>query len=140
MKMLSRPETAALPEREAARCCPVTYRRELLDVIPQEIIHGGEDFGDPSPFVKADDTVLDLGSGGGKLCFIASQRDGAKEESLASIAIKKCRVEPLSQLFIHWKSRFFIGIEPFQGHFYYGPRYQVERQFASSAELSIDWL
>ena len=66
----------AAEEREPALCCPVIYRQELLEVIPQEIIDRDYGCGDPSPFVKPGDTVLDLGSGGGKLCYIASQLVG----------------------------------------------------------------
>ncbi|MDA7929107.1 methyltransferase domain-containing protein, partial [Mariniblastus sp.] len=66
----------AAEEREISLCCPVVYRQELLDVIPQEIIDRDYGCGDPSPYVKAGDTVLDLGSGGGKLCYIASQLVG----------------------------------------------------------------
>ena len=63
----------AAEEREAALCCPVQYRPELLEVIPQEIIDRDYGCGDPSPYVNPGETVLDLGSGGGKLCYIASQ-------------------------------------------------------------------
>jgi len=42
-------------------------------VIPDEIIERDYGCGDPSPFVNPGDTVLDLGSGGGKLCYIAAQ-------------------------------------------------------------------
>ena len=66
----------AAEERESSLCCPVVYRQDLLDVIPQEIIDRDYGCGDPSPYVKAGDTVLDLGSGGGKLCYIASQLVG----------------------------------------------------------------
>ena len=62
--------------QEPALCCPVVYRQDLLEVIPQEIIDRDYGCGDPSPFVKPGDTVLDLGSGGGKLCYIASQLVG----------------------------------------------------------------
>jgi arsenite methyltransferase len=71
--------SAASKEREAALCCPVDYRQDLLEMIPQEIIDRDYGCGDPSPFVKDGDTVLDLGAGGGKLCYIAAQlvgRDG----------------------------------------------------------------
>ena len=63
----------AAEEREPALCCPVQYRPELLEVIPQEIIDRDYGCGDPSPYVNPGETVLDLGSGGGKLCYIASQ-------------------------------------------------------------------
>ena len=63
----------AAEAREEALCCPVQYRPELLEVIPEEIIQRDYGCGDPSPFVNPGDTVLDLGSGGGKLCYIAAQ-------------------------------------------------------------------
>ena len=63
----------AAEAREEALCCPVQYRPELLEVIPDEIIQRDYGCGDPSPFVNPGDTVLDLGSGGGKLCYIAAQ-------------------------------------------------------------------
>ena len=68
----------AAEEREEALCCPVQYRPELLEIIPQEIVERDYGCGEPSPFVKAGDTVLDLGSGGGKLCYIAAQIVGAE--------------------------------------------------------------
>lgn len=70
--------SAASKEREAALCCPVTYDTNLLKVVPQEVIDRDYGCGDPSPYVKPGDTVVDLGSGGGKLCFIISQLVGAK--------------------------------------------------------------
>ena len=64
---------AAARAREAALCCPVEYRPDYLRVIPQEILERDYGCGDPSPFVHAGDVVLDLGAGGGKLCFILAQ-------------------------------------------------------------------
>jgi SAM-dependent methyltransferase len=64
---------AAANQREAALCCPVEYSADFLSVIPDEVIQRDYGCGDPTPYVKAGDTVLDLGSGGGKLCFIAAQ-------------------------------------------------------------------
>jgi len=59
-------------------CCPVDYDASLLAVLPQEIIDRDYGCGDPSKFVHPGDVVLDLGSGGGKICFMASQITGAK--------------------------------------------------------------
>ncbi|QDT38696.1 methyltransferase domain-containing protein [Stratiformator vulcanicus] len=65
--------SAAATQREEALCCPVEYDRSLLEIIPDEIIERDYGCGDPSPFLKPGDTVVDLGSGGGKLCYIAAQ-------------------------------------------------------------------
>jgi arsenite methyltransferase len=58
---------------EAALCCPVEYDPQFLKILPDEIIERDYGCGDPSAFVKTGETVLDLGSGGGKICYIASQ-------------------------------------------------------------------
>ena len=58
---------------EAALCCPVDYDPRYLKVIPSEVIERDYGCGDPSRWVHPGETVLDLGSGTGKICFIASQ-------------------------------------------------------------------
>ena len=68
----------AAEEREPALCCPIQYQPEFLEIIPDEIVERDYGCGDPSPFVKPGDTVVDLGSGGGKLCYIAAQIVGEK--------------------------------------------------------------
>lgn len=65
--------SAASKEREPALCCPVQYDRQFLEVLPQELIDRDYGCGDPSKYVLEGETVLDLGSGGGKICYIASQ-------------------------------------------------------------------
>jgi len=57
-------------------CCPVDYDASLLKVLPQEIIDRDYGCGDPSKFVHKGDVVVDLGSGGGKICYMASQIAG----------------------------------------------------------------
>lgn len=57
-------------------CCPVDYDRELLEILPQEIIEKDYGCGDPSRYVKKGDIVLDLGSGSGKICYMAAQLVG----------------------------------------------------------------
>ena len=67
----------AADTQEPALCCRVDYKPELLDAIPQEILDKDYGCGDPSRYVRPGDAVLDLGSGGGKICYIASQIVGA---------------------------------------------------------------
>ncbi|MDA1229497.1 MAG: methyltransferase domain-containing protein [Planctomycetota bacterium] len=67
---------AASKQVEPALCCPVQYTGQYLKVVPQEIIEKDYGCGDPSVWVNVGDTVLDLGAGAGKLCYIMSQKVG----------------------------------------------------------------
>lgn len=67
---------AAAQQRDAGLCCPVDYEVRHLAVIPPEVVERDYGCGDPSRHVREGDTVLDLGSGGGKICFIAAQIAG----------------------------------------------------------------
>src|SRR5438034_5151532 len=69
---------AGAKERADKLCCPVDYESEYLKVIPQEVIERDYGCGDPSRYLSAGETVLDLGSGTGKICFIAAQIVGEK--------------------------------------------------------------
>ncbi len=54
-------------------CCPVSYNPAYLKIIPDEVLERDYGCGDPSAHLREGETVLDLGSGGGKICFIAGQ-------------------------------------------------------------------
>ena len=69
--------SSAAGARENELCCPVSYDPRYLDVIPNEVLERDYGCGDPSRHVRPGETVLDLGSGGGKICFIAAQVVGA---------------------------------------------------------------
>jgi arsenite methyltransferase len=61
---------------EASLCCPASYDPALLKAIPDEVLSIDYGCGDPTLYVHAGDTVLDLGSGSGKHCFLACQIAG----------------------------------------------------------------
>ena len=64
---------AGAKERSEKLCCPVDYDAEYLRIIPREVIERDYGCGDPSRYLHEGETVLDLGSGTGKICFIAAQ-------------------------------------------------------------------
>ena len=63
---------------DACLCLPVSYDRSLLKVIPHEILEKDYGCGDPSRYIHEGETVLDLGSGSGKACYIVAQIVGAR--------------------------------------------------------------
>ncbi|MGH3822104.1 MAG: methyltransferase domain-containing protein [Pseudonocardiaceae bacterium] len=70
--------SAGAQEMQPTLCCPVDYDPRFLGAIPEEILERDYGCGDPSRYLVKGDTVLDLGSGAGKICFIASQVVGAE--------------------------------------------------------------
>src|SRR5437867_9421962 len=69
---------AGAKERADKLYCPVDYESEYLKVIPREVIERDYGCGDPSRHLREGEVVLDLGSGTGKICFIAAQIVGPK--------------------------------------------------------------
>ncbi len=65
-------------QRQEDLCCPVDYDHDLLKLLPQEIIDRDYGCGDPSRYVRKGDVVLDLGSGSGKICYMAAQLVGSE--------------------------------------------------------------
>ncbi len=64
---------------EQALCCPtINYDKAMLAVLPKEIIEKDYGCGDPSRYVGEGETVVDLGSGGGKVCFMISKKVGPR--------------------------------------------------------------
>ncbi|HYY14807.1 MAG TPA: methyltransferase domain-containing protein [Chthoniobacterales bacterium] len=69
---------AGAKERAEKLCCPVDYNSDFLKVIPQEVIERDYGCGDPSRYLQQGEVVVDLGSGTGKICYIAAQIVGPK--------------------------------------------------------------
>lgn len=74
--VLSRYSEAA-KEKSTDLCCPIDYDHDLLKLLPTEIIEKDYGCGDTSRYVQPDETVLDLGSGAGKVVYMAAQLAGS---------------------------------------------------------------
>jgi SAM-dependent methyltransferase len=69
---------AGARQPQAALCCPTDgYDDRLLKILPQEIVEKDYGCGDPTRYVNEGETVVDLGSGAGKNCYILAQKVGA---------------------------------------------------------------
>lgn len=66
-------EAATMPQ--PSLCCPTNYQKEDTSHIPEEVLKISYGCGSPvkKAFIKSRETVVDLGSGGGIDCFIASK-------------------------------------------------------------------
>ncbi len=62
--------------QQPSLCCPTEYDGSYLEILPQEIIEKDYGCGDPTRYVSEGETVLDLGSGTGKNCYILAQKVG----------------------------------------------------------------
>lgn len=64
-------------QQQPSLCCPTEYEGNYLKILPEEIIAKDYGCGDPTRYVDAGETVVDLGSGAGKNCYILAQKVGA---------------------------------------------------------------
>lgn len=65
---------AGAKNHQSSLCCPTEYDNKYLEIIPDEIITKDYGCGDPTRYVNEGETVLDLGSGAGKNCYIIAQK------------------------------------------------------------------
>ena len=64
-------------QQQPSLCCPTEYEGNYLQILPEEIIAKDYGCGDPTRYVNEGETVVDLGSGAGKNCYILAQKVGA---------------------------------------------------------------
>lgn len=70
---------AAARAVEPELCCPTdVHDPALLALLPREILDVDYGCGDPSAWVSRGETVLDLGSGSGKACYVCAQKVGSE--------------------------------------------------------------
>ena len=69
---------AATATEESLCCASVEYDARYLEAVPHEIVERDYGCGDPSRYLRPGERVLDLGSGAGKICYIASQIVGSE--------------------------------------------------------------
>jgi arsenite methyltransferase len=68
---------AGAKQPEALLCCPTDgYEPRYLELLPEEIVVKDYGCGDPTRYVNVGETVVDLGSGAGKSCYILAQKVG----------------------------------------------------------------
>lgn len=77
-KIVKERYAAGAQNQAAELCCPVDYDPKYLSVIPPEVLERDYGCGNPSRYLAPGETVLDLGSGTGKICFIAAQVVGSE--------------------------------------------------------------
>ena len=69
---------AGARQQQPSLCCPTEYAGNYLEILPEEIVAKDYGCGDPTRYVNEGETVVDLGSGAGKNCYILAQKLGAE--------------------------------------------------------------
>ena len=65
-------------QQQPSLCCPTEYEGNYTKILPEEIIAKDYGCGDPTRYVNVGETVVDLGSGAGKNCYILAQKVGSE--------------------------------------------------------------
>lgn len=68
---------AGARQQQPSLCCPTEYEGNYTEILPEEIVAKDYGCGDPTRYVNEGETVVDLGSGAGKNCYILAQKVGA---------------------------------------------------------------
>ena len=107
--------TTAARETVPALCCPVEYNKKYLEVLPDELLDRDYGCGDPSQYLRSGETVLDLGSGAGKICYIASQVVGQQGKVIGvdanreMLALARRHQQSVGERIGHHNIRFLRG-------------------------------
>ena len=72
-EVLSRYQEGAR-QQQPTLCCPTEYEGNYTEILPEEIVAKDYGCGDPTRYVNEGETVVDLGSGAGKNCYILAQK------------------------------------------------------------------
>ncbi|MEL6440219.1 MAG: methyltransferase domain-containing protein [Cyanobacteria bacterium J06621_8] len=64
-------------QQQPSLCCPTEYDGTYTQILPEEIVAKDYGCGDPTRYVNQGETVVDLGSGAGKNCYILAQKVGS---------------------------------------------------------------
>lgn len=101
---------------EQGLCCPDPgYDPSLLAVLPDEILEKDYGCGDPSKYIGLGETVVDLGSGAGKICYIMAQKVGREGMVIgvdfndAMLAVARRYQHALAESFGYGNVRFVKG-------------------------------
>jgi len=102
-------------QAERGLCCPTEYDRPTLELLPREIIEKDYGCGDPSRYARSGDTVVDLGSGAGKICYILAQKVGAEGRVIGvdfndnMLALARRYLDEMARKLGHGNVRFVKG-------------------------------
>lgn len=101
---------------EPGLCCPDPgYDPSLLAALPDEILEKDYGCGDPSKYIGPGETVVDLGSGAGKICYIMAQKVGREGTVIgvdfndAMLAVARRHQHALAESFGYGNVRFVKG-------------------------------